>query len=438
MTDTYYAQGALKAASGKDQRGRKNNAPVLHYTLSWEPSDNPSRETMEAAALSSLKVIGLSEHEALIVAHHDKDHLHVHIVANTVHPQTGMTAPLKYTKLALSRWAEDHEREHGMHCDERVKNNAERDERANTRRRSASELLMAGDGQDARPTPPYAPVKHRAASRKQWFDKKEIVSRMKQMRAELDKQQKAERDAHWQRQLAERDELDARTEAAIDDLATRAKEHYRPHWRGLYRAQKREVRYLRELMAYEAVQKGMQPISARDAMAAAVSPVDRLTELKLEHEQARRALSRQQREDVKLHTDAIMAQHKTEFEILKDHQDATRKAERAAMFAQTRTVTFSAAKQSLLDEQRKAAEPRPFKRAPEPEQPTKAKADDRESLPTLEQRQDRPSERREAAKDFEQAAGGGQAGPESRADRIRRDMAEWRKRNQERDVGREM
>ena len=31
---------------------------------------------------------------------------------------------------------------------------------------------------------------------------------MKAMRAEIDKQQKAERDVHWERQLAERDALD--------------------------------------------------------------------------------------------------------------------------------------------------------------------------------------------------------------------------------------
>ncbi len=112
MYETYAAQGALKAAAGKDARGRKNNSPVLHYTLSWHPSDQPTEEQMKDAAKSSLKALGLSEHEALIAGHNDKDHAHVHIVVNTIHPQTGMTAPMKFQKLALSRWAEAYEREH--------------------------------------------------------------------------------------------------------------------------------------------------------------------------------------------------------------------------------------------------------------------------------------------------------------------------------------
>ena len=43
----------------------------------------------------------MQDHEALITAHTDKQHMHVHVVVNTVHPETGMTAPMKFTKLEL-------------------------------------------------------------------------------------------------------------------------------------------------------------------------------------------------------------------------------------------------------------------------------------------------------------------------------------------------
>ena len=37
-----------------------------------------------------------------------------------------MTSPMKFTKLELSKWAEAYEKEHGIHCEERIKNNEER------------------------------------------------------------------------------------------------------------------------------------------------------------------------------------------------------------------------------------------------------------------------------------------------------------------------
>ena len=190
---------------------------------------------------------------------------------------------------------------------------------------------------------------------------------------------------------------------------------------------------------YDAAQKKLQPPSARDAMDAVVRPVDPMAELKKEHEAARRILARQQREDVKLHTRAIEAEHRAAFDELKDRQAAMRQVERAAMFAQTRTVTFGTAKQSLMDDQQKAMAERPFKRAVEPEpEATRPKPDDKEHLPTMEQRLDRPSERPTAAQDFGKAADAGQAAPLSRSDQIRRDMVEWRAKNKDRDLGREL
>lgn len=140
MTETFWAQDALKAASNVKRTGRKNTTPVLHYTLSWAPDEKPDPETMRKAALTSLAALGLSEHEALIAAHNDTKHTHLHIIVNTVHPQTGRTAALSLSKLALSRWAEAYEREHGIQCEQRLTNNAERAKEA--RARGASALLM--------------------------------------------------------------------------------------------------------------------------------------------------------------------------------------------------------------------------------------------------------------------------------------------------------
>ncbi|MEQ1698158.1 MAG: hypothetical protein ABL901_20200 [Hyphomicrobiaceae bacterium] len=318
-------------------------------------------------------------------------------------------------------------------------NNTEREKHAQARKLSATELLQAAGRALEAERPPYVPVKHKATSRKQWLDKKEITDRMKQMRAELDKTAKAAGAKIWEQQSAERELLDARTEAAIDQVKAQAKEHYRKYWRDLYRAQKREKKHVRELMAYEAKQKSSMKPSARLAMDAINRPVDRVRDLDREHEQARRSLARQQRQDTKLHTDAIEAEHRAAFDIMKERQAIEREAGRAATFEETKGVTFMAAKEAILDERQRAAE-RPFKRAPEPERTAepKTKADDKESLLTMEQRLDRPSERPTAAQDFGKAAQGGQAAPLSRADQIKRDMADWRERNQGKDFGREL
>ena len=75
----------------------------------------------------SLEALGLEGHEALIVAHDDTRHPHVHVVANRVDPETGKAAKLGNSKLRLSRWAEGYEREQGrIRCDRRVKNNERR------------------------------------------------------------------------------------------------------------------------------------------------------------------------------------------------------------------------------------------------------------------------------------------------------------------------
>jgi hypothetical protein len=70
-------------------------APVYHLTISFDPSDTVTRERMEAVADRVLADLGLSEHQALLVAHQDRAHQHVHLMVNRVHPETG---------LAWERW----------------------------------------------------------------------------------------------------------------------------------------------------------------------------------------------------------------------------------------------------------------------------------------------------------------------------------------------
>ena len=68
---------------------------------------------MSRAVDGSLEVLGLEGHEALIVAHDDTRHPHVHVIASRVDPETGKAATPGNSKLRQSRWAEGYERDQG-------------------------------------------------------------------------------------------------------------------------------------------------------------------------------------------------------------------------------------------------------------------------------------------------------------------------------------
>ena len=134
MAATAKAAPDLKRLAGGSRGGRKLAKPVLHYSLSWAQDETPDKREMSRAVDGSLGALGLEGHEALIVAHEDTRHPHVHVIANRVDPETGKAAALSNSKLRLSRWAEGYEREQGrIRCERRVENNE--------RRRTGREVL---------------------------------------------------------------------------------------------------------------------------------------------------------------------------------------------------------------------------------------------------------------------------------------------------------
>jgi hypothetical protein len=134
MAYTAKNQDRLKEASGQTATGRKLQKPVFAFSLSWAPDQRPDRPTMLEAAKRSLEALGLAEHQAIIVAHNDRPHRHVHIVANTVHPLTGLVAQLRHTKRKLSEFALHYEREGGkIYCARREENHEKRQRGEQTR-----------------------------------------------------------------------------------------------------------------------------------------------------------------------------------------------------------------------------------------------------------------------------------------------------------------
>lgn len=63
-------------------------SPAYQLTLSFAPEDHPTRALMEETADRVLSELGLADHQALLVAHHDRQHQHIHLLINRVHPET--------------------------------------------------------------------------------------------------------------------------------------------------------------------------------------------------------------------------------------------------------------------------------------------------------------------------------------------------------------
>ncbi|MEO1322827.1 MAG: relaxase/mobilization nuclease domain-containing protein [Pseudomonadota bacterium] len=122
----------LKAANGIKTGRKTKQGPVLHIAMSFDEDEPFDRQTVEAAVDGLLGSLGADpatmrgkskpkrrqfadEHQAVIYAHNDTKHRHVHIMVNTVHPETGLRLPTSNDQLKASKWAHSFAAEHGTH-----------------------------------------------------------------------------------------------------------------------------------------------------------------------------------------------------------------------------------------------------------------------------------------------------------------------------------
>src|SRR5262249_7658128 len=88
MYETARNAELLKQEAGIRAGGRPTENPVKHVSLNWSPEDNPSREHMIQTSEEFLRHMKWQEHQAIMVAHDDKQYRHVHVMINCVHPET--------------------------------------------------------------------------------------------------------------------------------------------------------------------------------------------------------------------------------------------------------------------------------------------------------------------------------------------------------------
>ncbi|WOF74452.1 relaxase/mobilization nuclease domain-containing protein [Parvibaculaceae bacterium PLY_AMNH_Bact1] len=88
--------------------------PVFHYSISWPEHEQLPQEDMLKIADRTLSDLDLEEHQAIIVAHNDTDHPHVHVMVNRVHPETGVAWEKWKYKTRLEQSLKAQEKELGL------------------------------------------------------------------------------------------------------------------------------------------------------------------------------------------------------------------------------------------------------------------------------------------------------------------------------------
>ena len=129
MVATSRSQAQLKREAGGSMVGNKSKMHCLHLVLSFHPDEDGEvdPDLMLQAADGAIKTLGAEDHQALVVAHNDTDHPHLHLLINRVNPVNGKILSSSNDRLRMSKWAQKWEEKHGVYTEQRIINNAARE-----------------------------------------------------------------------------------------------------------------------------------------------------------------------------------------------------------------------------------------------------------------------------------------------------------------------
>jgi hypothetical protein len=111
IQDPELAPRVMRATAEQNARVK---TPVYHLSPFASPGESLSGEQWEEVADRVLKSLGLTEHQALLVAHHDTAHEHVHLMVNRVHPERLMVWKPNHDYPKIERPLRQMEREWGL------------------------------------------------------------------------------------------------------------------------------------------------------------------------------------------------------------------------------------------------------------------------------------------------------------------------------------
>jgi hypothetical protein len=127
MLWTFRTADALKREAGVATGGSRLEKPVKHFSLSWPHGEAPARDHVVETVQAYMKHMGWDDRQAVLVAHNDTKHAHVHVVMNSVSPVDGRAARSSNDWRHSEAFALQYERERGqIHCEQRLKPQEER------------------------------------------------------------------------------------------------------------------------------------------------------------------------------------------------------------------------------------------------------------------------------------------------------------------------
>ncbi len=324
MATTAMKAEELKAAAGVKATGRKMTSPVFAYSLSWHPTEQPTKAEQIEAARATLKLLKLEEHQALIVCHTDEPHAHVHVIVNRVHPTEGKAAALSNSKLALSKWAQAYEQERGqVFCPRRVENNARREQGE-----------FARDPRKSRPAYEFTKAAANDSMRGAFIRAEE-----KQRDAQLAAAGRAMHDSHGQQWTelkrayqASKDRLYARANEEKERRAAEIKEQFRPAWADQFRRQRVEQRRFQErersplgkiwnmaqTLRDPRLKAAERPAGMLGVVFGLFSGTERATALQAAQQQEQQALARKARKALQQERDRIHQETKRQADALRE------------------------------------------------------------------------------------------------------------------------
>jgi hypothetical protein len=88
--------------------------PVYHLSISFASTDPVDRTLAEKIGQRTLGDIGLGEHQAVMIGNSDTEHVHLHLIANRVHPESGRAWNPRDAYYRVEKSLRHQERELGL------------------------------------------------------------------------------------------------------------------------------------------------------------------------------------------------------------------------------------------------------------------------------------------------------------------------------------
>jgi len=253
MAHTAYTQAELKREHYRRNNpddpqclnfkaGRPAKVCVMHYSLAWHPSETPDREHMIASVRETLKAMKLDEHQAVMVAHNDTPHPHIHVIVNTIHPITGKAAKVYKPIENLQAWSRAYERERGQNWS--VKQEQER----KSERTVEYERVHNAQPKNQNRKTQFQKQKHNQlkgrASKAEYY-------RWKRAQCQHDWEMSKEAGQKlWALQKAQRDRLFAMRDADIKRAKAAVRQKMKPEWAAHFKRERQQRADFERMMAH--------------------------------------------------------------------------------------------------------------------------------------------------------------------------------------------